>query len=66
MAEHDTVFFRPLWRRILLVVVVASWSAFEWWNGNSFWGTLTAGAAAYAVWSYLIAFPDAGEGLKKE
>ena len=66
MNERDTVFFRPLWRRILLVVAVAAWSAFEWWNGASFWGTLTAGVTAYCIWAYLIAFPAAGEELKKE
>jgi len=66
MNEPDAVFFRPLWRRILLVVVVASWSALEWWNGDSFWGTLTAGVTAYAIWAYLIAFPDVGEESKKE
>lgn len=66
MKERDAVFFRPLWRRILLVVVVAAWSALEWWNGDSFWGTLTAGVTAYCIWAYLIAFPNAGEELKKE
>jgi hypothetical protein len=45
---------------------VASWSALEWWNGDSFWGTLTAGVTAYAIWAYLIAFPGASEEPKKE
>lgn len=66
MNERDAAFFRPLWRRILLVAVVASWSALEWWNGDSLWGTLTAGVTAYCIWSYLIAFPGAGGELKKE
>jgi hypothetical protein len=66
MNERDAVFFRPLWRRILLVAVAAAWSAFEWWNGDSFWGTLTAGLTAYGIWAYLITFPDAGEELEKK
>ena len=66
MDDRDTAFFRPLWRRIVLVVLVAAWSAFEWWHGESFWGTLTAGVTAYCIWTYLIAFPRAGEVLKKE
>ncbi len=63
---NERVFFRPLWRRILMVVLVAAWSAFEWSNGNSFWGTVTAGLTLYCIWAYLIAFPDAGEELKEK
>ena len=51
-AEHP--FFRPLWRRIGLVVFCAGWAAFEFWNGESFWGTLAAGMAAYAAGVFLI------------
>jgi hypothetical protein len=66
MQDSDRAFFEPLWRRILLVVVVAAWSAWEWSNGDSFWGTLTLGVTAYAVWAYLIAFPGPAEPGKDQ
>jgi hypothetical protein len=65
MQERDRVFFQPLWRRIVLVIAVAAWSAWEWSHGESFWGTLTAGVTAYCIWTYLIAFPSADKKLKE-
>jgi hypothetical protein len=65
MQERDRVFFEPLWRRIVLVIAVATWSAWEWAHGESFWGTMTAGVTAYCIWTYLIAFPSAGKQLKE-
>ena len=54
MKDAEHVFFRPLWRRIGLVVFCAGWAAFEFWNGQAFWGTLAAGMAAYAAGVFLI------------
>jgi len=54
MKDAEHVFFRPLWRRIALVVFCAGWAAFEFWNGQAFWGTLAAGMAAYAAVVFLI------------
>jgi hypothetical protein len=54
MKDAEHVFFRPLWRRIALVVFCAGWATFEFWNGQSFWGTLAAGMAAYAAVVFLI------------
>jgi hypothetical protein len=60
-AEHP--FFRPLWRRIVLVVFCAGWAVFEFWTGAPFWGTLAAGMAAYAAWMFLLNYtPPPGEG----
>jgi hypothetical protein len=54
MKDAEHVFFRPLWRRIALVVFCAGWAAFEFWNEQAFWGTLAAGMAAYAAVTFLI------------
>jgi len=59
MREQDRSFFEPLWRRIAVIVLLLVWSGWEWSNGETLWGTLTAGLAAYFVWAYLIAFPAA-------
>jgi hypothetical protein len=67
MGERDREFFEPLWRRIVLVALLLAWTAWEWSNGDSLWGTLVAGLTAYFLWAYLITFPgkpapdDAGE-----
>ena len=62
-AEHP--FFRPLWRRIALVVFCAGWAAFEFWNGQAFWGTLVAGMAAYAAWIFLINYTPPSDPVAK-
>lgn len=59
MREQDRNFFEPLWRRVAVIVLLLAWSAWEWSNGETLWGTLTAGLTAYFVWTYLIAFPAA-------
>lgn len=58
-------FFRPLWRRVVLVAFCAIWSVVEWASGQVFWGAITGGIAAYAAWTFLWAYdpaaPTAGE-----
>ena len=53
MKDSDHPFFRPLWRRVTLVVFCAAWAVFEFWNGQAFWGTLAGGMAAYGAWEFL-------------
>jgi hypothetical protein len=62
MQDRDYEFFRPLWRRIALALLLVAWTAWEWSNGESLWGTIVGGAAAYVIWAYLIAFPASGPG----
>jgi hypothetical protein len=52
----ETKLLEPLWRRVALTAACVIWSAIEWYNGDAFWGVLTAAAAAYAAWNYLIKF----------
>ena len=61
MRDIEHPFFRPLWRRVALVVFCAAWSAFEFWNGATLWGTLAGGMAAYAAWMFLISYKPPAE-----
>jgi hypothetical protein len=51
--------FKPLWRRVLLVGVIFVWCGWEWiYNQDSFWGMITLAALAYAVWLFFINFEN--------
>ncbi len=56
MNEAEIRLLGPLWRRVALTAACAIWSAIEWYNGDAFWGVLTAAATGYAAWNYLIQF----------
>jgi hypothetical protein len=56
VSKAEFRWLEPLWRRVALTAVCAIWSAVEWYNGNVFWGALTAAAAGYSAWNYLIRF----------
>jgi len=79
MNDREHPFFRPLWRRILLVAFCACWAAWEIFNGERFWAYLTLGITAYGAWVFLLSYdrpgrpappPDPGDkpdpGNKKE
>lgn len=59
--DNQHPFFRPLWRRIAVVAVCVVWSAVEFAVGTPFWGTLLAGMAIYAVWTFLISYKPEDE-----
>lgn len=51
--------FKPLWRRVLLVGVIFVWCGWEWiYNQDQFWGMITLAALAYAVWMFFINFEN--------
>jgi hypothetical protein len=58
LRESDRTFFQPLWRRLAVTAVCVVWSAFEFANGESFWGLLTGAAAAYAAWNFFVVWTD--------
>ncbi|MDH6231365.1 hypothetical protein M2281_001937 [Mesorhizobium soli] len=63
-SEHP--FFRPLWRRIAVVVVCLAWAALEFVNGASSWGVIALCFAGYAVWQFFLAYsPPAGPGKEE-
>lgn len=56
-AETDHPFYRPLWRRVLLVIFVAAWFAYEMTlGGDPMWQVLAGGMLAYAVWFFLVRY----------
>lgn len=57
--DNQHPFFRPLWRRLAVIAVCVVWSAIEFAVGTPFWGTLLAGMAVYAVWTFLISYKPA-------
>ncbi len=53
-ASHP--FFRPLWRRVALVAVCATWTVVELVVGDPTWAIMTGAIGAYAAWTFLIAY----------
>jgi hypothetical protein len=53
MAVQRSTFLDPLWRRVAIVAFCAIWSAFEFWNGEAFWGVIAGGMGVYGAWMYL-------------
>jgi len=55
LIEADHPFFRPLWVRVLIVLVCACWGAFELYTGQIFWALLFWAFAAMSVHAFFIA-----------
>lgn len=55
-------FFRPLWLRVAIVAACAGWALFEYANGQTGWALMAAAAAAYGVWSFIIAWKPSDGG----
>ena len=49
-------FFRPLWRRITLIAVLAGWTVLEATAGNPVWALLMAGIGIYSSYVFFIDF----------
>lgn len=58
--RHEA-FFRPLWRRIAVVVICLGWATLEFVAGALFWGALFAGIGVYAIWQLFLVFDPAAE-----
>jgi len=56
VADNRHPFFRPLWRRVLVLLVCLAWSAVEFATGAPFWGVIALGFGLYAVWAFFIAY----------
>ena len=49
--------FRPMWRRVVLIAFVVGWCGWEWlFNKDQFWGFLTLALVAWAIWTFFITF----------
>ncbi|MDJ1007589.1 MAG: hypothetical protein QNJ13_07150 [Paracoccaceae bacterium] len=60
--EVRVPFFRPLWRRILAVLICAGWAAGEAAMGAWAWAAGAGLAAAYLAWAFFIAFENGPAG----
>lgn len=51
--------FRPLWRRLVLLGIILAWVGFEWlYSHDQWWQWITLAALAYGVWTFLINFEN--------
>jgi uncharacterized membrane protein len=56
--ENQHPFYKPLWRRVAIVVVVAAWLGFELWQGSdAIWVAIAGGMLVYAVYTFFITWP---------
>jgi hypothetical protein len=56
LRDYEHPFFRPLWRRIAIVVVCAAWAVLEFATGGGFWGMIAIGFTGYAAWQFLYLY----------
>ena len=49
--------FKPLYRRVIVVGIIAAWCGWEWlYNHDQFWGFATLAMLAYGVWTFFFDF----------
>jgi hypothetical protein len=56
MFDLDHPFFKPLWIRVLIVVVTLAWTAFEFSTGSPFWGVLFGAVGLFAAYRFFVVF----------
>ncbi len=55
-------FFRPAWRRALIVAAPFAWAAVEWSQDNRIWAYLFAAIGGFLAWNLFVGFhPEDGE-----
>lgn len=60
-------FFKPLWRRIAVVVFCLGWAGVELGSNQPFWALLFAALAVYCGWQFFFVFqPDSDEPKNPE
>jgi hypothetical protein len=58
MIDRDHPFYKPLWRRVVLVGVLAGWVAFEIFvTKEPMWITVSLGLLAISAWLFLLTWP---------
>ena len=67
--EQQHPFYKPLWRRVVIVAVIVFWVGFEFYMGQrGLWLALAVGMLIYAVYTFFLTWPkdeptdDAGPG----
>ena len=58
MIDQKHPFFQPLWRRIVIVALVAGWLGFEViYTKDSLWISVATVMLIYGIWSFFINWP---------
>ena len=65
MFDFSHPFFRPLWRRILIVAVALGWALFEAVTGNPGWAVVFGALGAVALWGLLVSY-DRRQSAKED
>ena len=55
--EQNSPFYKPLWRRIVIIAIVALWVAFEIYQGSGFWLVIAVAMFCYALWVFFLSWP---------
>ncbi len=53
-------FFRPLWRRIVVVLLTGAWALLEYSWGHPGWAAAFAAITAYCAFGFFLAFDPEG------
>jgi hypothetical protein len=57
--DESHPFYKPLWRRVALVGVLAAWTGFEvFYTQQPLWMLVAGALLAYAAWILLISWRD--------
>ena len=54
--DPDHPFYKPLWRRLVIVALCIAWTAFEFWHGEQTWGMIFLAVSAYTACVLIIFF----------
>lgn len=54
LIDPDHPFYRPLMTRLIIVLFVSAWTAFEFYNGEMMWGYIFLAVSAYTACVLLI------------
>ncbi|MCU0830642.1 MAG: DUF3329 domain-containing protein [Rhizobiaceae bacterium] len=52
--DADHPFFKPVWRRWVVLAACFGWAGVELYNGAHVWAALFGGAGAYAAWELFL------------
>ncbi|MFV2001526.1 MAG: DUF3329 domain-containing protein [Paracoccaceae bacterium] len=53
--DPNDPFFRPLWIRVVVLVILLGWSAYEFATATPFWGVLFLAVGVWFYWVFFVA-----------